>query len=205
MSYIGEIKPQSQQYTTGMQKVDEMLLGGDPAFPGQFAEQKKAQYKQQVEDPYGAAKAAREGQKAQAVSNTETWKKQMQDYLGGENKAIQDILAKQQEQEKEAADLTFSEWQQMNAEAIKGKPPDLSQYGTPDINKLYNDPEYYKQFAERSGYNTPSMGTAATEYGSNADKMADYNALASILNVDQLMPTNTYNPGQWKLKGLPGM
>ena len=109
MSYIGEIKPQSQQYTGGMQKFDEMLLGADPTFPGQFAANKQQQYETQVEDPYGAAKAAREGQKAQATQNAADWKTQMQNYLGGEDKTIQGILANQQEQEKKKRNTYMDE------------------------------------------------------------------------------------------------
>lgn len=196
MDYIGEIKPPSQEYTSGMQKFDEMLLGGDKNFAKDFATNKQAQYKSQVEDPYGAAVTAREGQKTKAKEGADAWTKQFQDYIGGEDKKLKDILAKQQKQEKGEADLTFEEWLPLYQEAAKKNPS-----GTAPGAPAYLAPGFdYMDYAQRSGYNTPSTGTAATAYGQ--ENLLDYNALASLLGLDQLTASNTYNPGKWSLKGL---
>jgi len=96
MDYIGAIKPISQSYTPGMAGFDEMLLAGDKAFPGQFAESKKGAFKSQVADPYAAKIAEREDEKKQAIDTTNAWRDQMSHFLGGQKKAIADEQARQQ-------------------------------------------------------------------------------------------------------------
>lgn len=82
LNYMGgsSVKPLSQNYTQGMQKFDEMLLGNDPQFSKDFASNKQQQYKTQVEDPYGAFTTARSKQQADAENNANDWSSAINNY-----------------------------------------------------------------------------------------------------------------------------
>jgi hypothetical protein len=203
MDYIGEIKPPSQQYTPGMQKFDEMILGGDKDFAKNFATNKQQRYKSQVEDPYGAATAARETQKGQAKQNVEDWRTQFKTYLGGEDKKIQDILAKQQAKEKNEATITPEEYFKLAGTPYTAPAATANNGAGNNLTKAQNDAiikeqmDMYMKNLTRTGNNAPSLGTATGEYGQNADQLMDYNKIAEILGLTQLTPSTTYNPGQW--------
>jgi len=204
MSYMGSLKPESQGYTGGMQKFDEMLLGGDQNFAKDFTKNKQDEYKTKVEDPYGAATAARAGQEATAKQNATDWQNQMKTYLSGVESARQKGIADTAQKQKDyIASLT-------------GMKPELRYTGAATTNYggtgvAYNPGDAFKAtdrmsspmnskdwgiYEESNPYGanyTPSEANAETEYYNTnnlGDTYNDYNALADILGGTRLNTPN---------------
>lgn len=205
MQFVGGLSD-APGYSTGMKAFDAMLLQGSPEFRQGFVPQVQEQYKTLYQQPLEQARQERTGQISDAQKAIEAaqsgWKEGISDWLGTEDQAIADILAQQQAQEAQEADLTFQEWLPLYQAYLQANPP--SDPAAPVGAPAYLAPGYdYKQHAERTGNVAPDINTAAYQYG--PDKLADYNALAELLSqyggsYNQYTPAQGYNPGQWTYK-----
>jgi len=216
MDYMGGVKPVSQSYTPGMAKFDEMLLAGDKQFPGQFAENKKADYKTKVADKYSSAVTGREGEKKQATDTTNAWRTQMSDYLGGRKGDIANTIAQQQAQ----AVTGNPDWYDRGASGLVNQIRELdpeyaknafvapgSEPGNMRSTDLYldllaNPNNYWETIAPNASQDT---ALTALNAGNAGDFSNDYNALAGILGQDSLnyQPTE-FDKGGFSLRNLPG-
>lgn len=191
MQYFGQTQKPNTQYGQGAQKLDEMLLRGQPEYVQNFAPQKQEQFKSQVEGGVKKAQeergAAQKATQEQVSKSSADYQKAISDYLGGVNQQAQDKLKEQQAQEAQYTGKS-------NAELL---------------NMMKNDPQYYQSliamqgganidpgnYVTRTGYNAPDIGTAAYALGN--DTLSDYSALNDILGNKSapLVGTQAYNPG----------
>jgi len=205
-------------YTPGMKSFDKMLLQGNPYVQKDFVPEIKGMYENQYKKPLEAARTERDTAKTAASQGmgeaSESWKTGINQYLGGEKNKVNQLLAQQQQQEAEAADLTKSEWDAIYGPARQSYLNNLKTTNPEEYQRavmaspIELSPGFnYMNYAERTGNTTPNIGTAASSYAGSND-LADYNALVNLINEyggkeELLMPNSGYSAGSWRLKGLP--
>jgi hypothetical protein len=168
---------QGANYSSGMQKTDQLLYGADPNFVNSFAKGLQDQYQGEVIDPLTNAVTTAQAQDATTKANLDTarqgWGSGLSALVGKQNQQVKDTLAKQQADWNAASSMT--PYEAAKAQGGYIGPIEQNKYtGSFDDFLRANSGNY----ATLQGF-APDQNTAATQaLGSN---LGQYNMLAGLL------------------------
>lgn len=211
MKWYGDIERPSSEYTPGMQKMDEMLLRKSnigEELPGQM----QGRFQSEIIDPIKQkrdqlqAKQA-DSQKAFEQQRTD-WTQGISSFLQGEDAKIKDIYEQQQQAMAEQDAVTTQQIFGNDYENLQWLYPDnAADSGLTLKNVIAGDPRQGSQtdvmgskYLQRSPVIDPSMNTAALQYYTNPQDLADYNTLIGLLGQGdprQLEGVEAFDPGEW--------
>jgi len=211
MQWYGNLERPSAEYTPGQQKMDEMLLRGQPGFSTQFPEKYQSQFQTNVTNPLAANQQSIAGQQSEAPKKYDNTNKQwfqgISDFMGEETGKMKNKLAEQQAELQRVSSRTVPDVYGDYAQYIDDYPKapvgiDEKPFpGMPEYRKLGITGVNPNQYVSYSGAVTPNMETAANA-ALTPDQIANFNALSGIVpdaGYSEYGGNQVFNPGTWNL------
>ena len=199
MNWYGDVERPSATYTSGMQKMDEMLMRGNKDFAKDMPKQMAQQFQTQVTDVMNKERTDLTNRqniaKQQFSDEGKQWYEGISGFLGGEDQKVKDRYAQQQselelENQRSNQDVMGNYYSDLNPFAGNAR------YGEQDQTGL-NPLDYIK----RDAVYDPSMGTAATAQFS-PEQLNTYNALSGLTadaGYGQYTGGEIFDPGRWNM------